>query len=318
MTRNEQSDVIGSSVHRFEESSVCPICGGATRQYSSGTVAADAYFAQPERYLIASGVQSVVLAVHQCERCGHGFSPVGVSEAVLQRWYEQAPADTSFLADEEARRRTARRVLGRLKQFVQPPGRLLDIGCGPGFFLDEARRGGWEVAGVEPSRWARTFAQERLDLAQVWEGSYERVSQLVAGSYDVVTAFDVIEHILEPERLLAAFQHVLRPGGVLVLTTPQFDSLVARIAGRRWYCIFPAHLHYFSTLSLQSLLERYALTPMRLGQHTRYLGVGYVVSRLGDSLGWQGLSRLGSLMGNRLVVPLRFGDEFEIYARRAH
>jgi 2-polyprenyl-3-methyl-5-hydroxy-6-metoxy-1,4-benzoquinol methylase len=293
----------------------CPLCGQRSELYSAGTTEAATYFAVPGHYAIAASEHGQRLEVYRCVTCGHGFSPAALSPAVLRRWYEQAPADAWFVTEEPARRRTARRVLQYLGRLVSPPGQLLDVGAGAGFFLEEAGRGGWQVAGLEPSEWGQRYAREVLHLATVRPGGFEALHTLPVASFQVVTAFDVLEHVLDPAALVAACARVVAPGGVLVLTTPKFDSVLAHLTGRFWYCIFPAHLHYFSTKSLTRLLEQHGFTVERVRTHTRYLGVRYFLARLAWLFGLKPPGPSSSSI-KRGLLPLNFGDEFEVYARK--
>lgn len=293
----------------------CPLCGGTAALYSAGTTSAAAYFSAPPQYAIAAGERGQRLAIYRCTKCGHGFSPADVSPTVLAKWYEQAPPDMWFVVEASARRRTARRVLQYLGNLISPPGKLLDVGAGAGFFLEEARRGGWEITGLEPSTWGREYAREELSISTMQAGGFEALATLPAASFQVVTAFDVIEHVLDPAALVAACVRALKPGGIVVLTTPKFDSWLARLLGRWWYCIFPAHLHYFSTKSLTRLLEQHGFMVERVRTHRRYLGWRYFLARLAWLFGGQPLVRHGSRLSVGML-PLNFGDEFEVYARK--
>lgn len=293
----------------------CPLCGQRSALYSRGTTEAAAYFVVSEHYAIAAWEHGQRLAVYRCEACGHGFSPAAILPAVLAKWYEQAPPDTWFVVEASARRRTARRVLNYLATLVSPPGTLLDVGAGAGFFLEEARRSGWQIAGLEPSAWGQKYARDVLSISTVQAGGFETLATLPAASFNVLTAFDVIEHVLDPAALVAACARVLTPGGMLVLATPKFDSWLARLLGRYWYCIFPAHLHYFSTKSLTRLLERHGFTVERARTHRRYLGVRYFLTRLAGFLGVPG-KRMSQKGSDDWLLPLNFGDEFEMYARK--
>lgn len=293
----------------------CPLCGNAAKLYSAGTVSAVSYFSAPPQYAIAAGERGRRLAVYRCSTCGHGFAPADISPVLLTRWYAQAPEDRWFVTEAPARRRTAQRVLQYLRRLTSPPGKLLDVGAGAGFFLDEARRGGWEVTGLEPSAWGHWYARQVLAIPTMQAGGFEALATLPAASFQVVTAFDVIEHVLDPATFVAACTRVLAPGGMLVLTTPKFDSFLAKLMGRYWYCIFPAHLHYFSTKSLVTLLERHGFVVERVRTHTRYLGLQYFLVRLAGFLGWN-FSGKRQRQTDGWMLPLNFGDEFELYARK--
>jgi len=223
----------------------CPICGSNTVSYIEGTVGAADFFAEGSPYVIASGSDGTRLPVRRCASCGHGYAPMeGVGADEVVKWYERYE-DETFLADESARRKTADVVLKRIKKVVSS-GKLLDVGAGPGVFASEAKRQGWQALGLEPSQWAVEQGIREFDVPMKQAG-FTSLKEMPGASYDVVTIFDVIEHVIDPEELLSSIYKVLRPGGLLVVTTPRFDSLFARVLGKHWHAIFPAHQHAADT-----------------------------------------------------------------------
>ena len=134
-------------------------------------------------------------------------------------------------------------------------GRLLEIGAGAGFFLKAAERAGWDVAGVEVSREAANFASARLDL-DVRQESAETMT-FAPASFDVAVMFDVIEHLLDPVLSLQRARAALRTGGVVVVSTPNVNSLTRFALGIDWAVLSPAeHLYNFSAHSLDLALRR--------------------------------------------------------------
>lgn len=292
---------------------LCPICGGEASEFIGSSVLPDDFFRGREGYVIAAGGEAR-LPVWKCLNCGHGFiTPLTISREELGGWYGQAPEDTSFVHQQNARMKTAGVVLSRLERVYARKGKLLDVGCGPGFFLKAAKIRGWQVQGVEPSNWARRWAREYLGLTDVLAGDYTALDRMVEESFDVVCAFDVIEHVLDPSDFLRAIGRVLKPGGMLVLTTPRFDSLFARFTGRKWHAIFPAHLHYFAGLSLTRLLKEAGFSVEVRRTHTRYLSAEYFWRRL---MAYLGIVEMKPVNSVSVSLPINICDEFEIYARK--
>jgi SAM-dependent methyltransferase len=141
---------------------------------------------------------------------------------------------------------------------TKPPGRLLDVGCGDGLFLVRMRELGWEVQGIEPDRAAASVAQSVHGLP-VLTSAIEEAS-LAESSFDVITLGHVIEHVYDPVAVLRRCGRLLKPGGTLVVVTPNARSL-----GARWYSSWwrgweiPRHLYVFSPDTLQESAERSGL-----------------------------------------------------------
>jgi SAM-dependent methyltransferase len=130
------------------------------------------------------------------------------------------------------------------------PGRLLEVGCGSGRFLNRMRQAGWEVQGTDFDPVAAARVKEKYGL-RVDVGNLAALRH-PADTYDVVAMSQVIEHVHDPRALLAECFRVLRPGGRLVLTTPNALGLAHRRYGRHWRGLEPPrHLHLFTPAALQ-------------------------------------------------------------------
>jgi SAM-dependent methyltransferase len=189
-----------------------------------------------------------------CDDCGTlfvGRDPATIDFQALygESYYTggSAAVFADYVGQQALRRAHARRNLWMLRHL--PPrlprhGHLLDIGCAAGFFLAEARAY-YEVQGVELSAWSSAYAREQFSLP-VFTGTLQQAA-LPADRFDVVTLWDVIEHVPDPVPLLAEAARVLRPGGRLVLTTGDWGSAYARARGADWHLMEPPwHLTMFT------------------------------------------------------------------------
>lgn len=131
-------------------------------------------------------------------------------------------------------------------------GRILDIGCGVGFFLEEASAAGWEVFGTEFSDGLVRICRDKH--IRMHQGPLDETC--FAGlAFDVVVWIEVIEHINDPNRDLAQIFRLLRPGGLLFITTPNFNSVERRLLGERFNVIdWPEHLTYYTPATLRRVL----------------------------------------------------------------
>ncbi len=154
-----------------------------------------------------------------------------------------------------------RRRLWILGRWLPERGRLLDVGCADGFFLELARSDGWEVAGVEISGPMAEETARRLGVPIVT--SIEKLPDDVV--YDAITLWEVVEHCREPVAELRRFAQRLRPGGALMLSTPNVGHWQAMNAPETWnlFCP-PAHLVLFTDVSLKVALEKAGYSGVRI------------------------------------------------------
>jgi SAM-dependent methyltransferase len=161
-----------------------------------------------------------------------------------------------YVGQATARRALARRRLWTLRG-TMPRGRLLDVGCAAGFFLVEAKAR-YDVKGVEFSEFSSAFAREEFGL-DVCTGTLESAA-FAAGSFDLVTLWDVIEHVPDPCSVLTEVTRVLAPNGRVVLTTGDIGSDYARARGADWHLITPPwHMYFFSQATMGTLAKRAGL-----------------------------------------------------------
>jgi SAM-dependent methyltransferase len=176
------------------------------------------------------------------------------------------------------KRATARLYLNAVAPYIRESHpRLLEIGCGHGEFLIEAESRGYEVEGLEHSQHAASEANQQLSRCAVRVGSPE-ADVLARGAYDVVAAFDVIEHLRRPKQALAFLHAALKPGGIVAIVTPSLDSWSRRLLARYWMEYKTEHLTYFSRKSLMHLLIDTGFTDLVFLPNYKMLNLEYVAA----------------------------------------
>lgn len=252
--------------------------------------------------------------LYRCGNCGTVHQPSLPQGQELHALYREM-SDDSYLREEEGRRRTARRLLELLGAHV-PRGRMLEVGCGHGLLLDEARRCGYDVEGLELSAEASRYARDNFDL-RVREVALEE-AMLDGEHYDAILIIDVLEHLDDPVAALDCLCSCLSAGGVLLIATPDPSSLVARVAGRRWWCYIPAHLCLIPRRTLRGLIEARGLvlvedTPFRLSFTLRYWLAG-----LSERSGWLGkqITWIVDRLPHSIMLTASLRDEHVLVACR--
>lgn len=258
------------------EEVACVLCGGRESRPLFTTPSpwehgAAAHFAATTDVFGAYGT------VVDCSGCGLVFTNPRPTHAALLSGYAENE-DPDYEAERDSRCINAHMSLAVLRRHA-PGGRLLEIGCAQGFFLNAARVS-YETVGVEPSRSAREYARGALRL-DVPAATMEE-ARFPDTSFEAVAMIDVIEHVADPLGALREAARVLKPGGVLYLVTPDIDSLSARLLRGRWWGLRPAHIYYFSRRTMGAMLEKAGFAIVESRSYGRIFTWGYWLSRLAN------------------------------------
>jgi 2-polyprenyl-3-methyl-5-hydroxy-6-metoxy-1,4-benzoquinol methylase len=227
-------------------------------------------------------------------------------EAVVDERYEQ---------ERIGRVHTFGRDLTELERYVLP-GRVLDVGCHIGLFLEVAQSSGWDAWGVEPSRWAADRAH--ASGLHVIHGALTE-ADLPCESFDAVTMWDVIEHLNDPLGALRHCRELLKPGGIVAVCTMDVEALFPRLAGRRWPWYMQMHLIYFSRRTLAAMLDAAGYEVLGTAPHKRVVRADYLASRLEGyfpAAARLGEAALGALGLSDKLITVDLGDLFLMFARK--
>ncbi|TAF56120.1 MAG: class I SAM-dependent methyltransferase [Sphingobacteriia bacterium] len=227
----------------------CPVCSGTQI-----------------RYVLTGKDHSVSqqsFEVWECRNCTHRFTQNIPDPSAIGAYY-QFEAYVSHTDSKKGlvnqlyhwvRRWTLQLKARQVIAWTQrKTGKALDVGAGTGDFLATLRHKGWQVQGLEPDANARQLAQAKHGLTLE---SPERLFDLPAQSFDLISLWHVLEHVHQLADYTAAFERLLKPDGVLVLALPNYTSADARHYAHDWAAWdLPRHLHHFSPLSVQNALSR--------------------------------------------------------------
>lgn len=185
----------------------------------------------------------------RCRNCGLVYTGWEPTEQELMDYYAYYPAPAAISPI------TIQRYDELLMRFApyRKTGRLFEVGCGAGHFLERARSHGWEVQGNEYGELTLRACRERG--IPVAEGELDPGAHEIGG-YDIVCSFEVIEHVIHPRTEVRNMLALLRPGGLLYLTTPNYNCLARRAAPGSWsIASYPEHLNYFTPRTLNKLVQ---------------------------------------------------------------
>lgn len=277
--------------------------------------------------------------VVRCRRCGLCYvSPVEDDHAIIQDGPIVGNLDPEVLtsadlhdiagcwelsllpakeAEWPAFRLNAADALDRIEQHARAPGRLLDFGCGWGFFLGIARERGWEPYGLDPLPGHAVYARAKFGATVVTD--VLRDDTFPPKFFDAVTAFQVFEHLPDPVSDLARLHRVLKPGGIILIEVPNIDTWSMRLLGRRHRHFVQDHLTFFSARTLALLLEKHGFRVLVSYHPTRHMTIRHLVADWGGRYlpmrvvsGTEAIARHLSLWEK--VISINLGDIVAVIA----
>ncbi len=250
----------------------------------------------------------------RCSSCGLGrtvpaesFNPSAFyGESYFQGGIADGYAD--YVGSQATLRLEFRHIVNELLRLGVGRGRLLELGCAYGFFLDEAKPYFESVHGVEVSADAvRSCRARGLDVVH---GEVD--PSTLKGLYDVAIGLDVIEHVPNPSDTLKIVGSHMNRGGVLVMTTGDWSSRLARVSGPAWRLMTPPqHLSFFSPTSMRLMLQHAGFAVQSLTHPWKHVPLALVAYQLQRLLGVKPRN-IGVL--TRLWVPVNLWDAMRVVA----
>lgn len=298
------------------EQGACPACGGT----------AGMRLRSHECVAMGEGIRQALV---RCERCGIVFTTPRLTRSAMDslfsseyQFYRRTAAEAT--PDPSRLERCVRPFVGRARRLTQiagGPGRLLDLGCGDGYFLAAATRLGWTCSGVERNE--ASVAHARALGHDVRVGSIESAAEVATGAFDAVTMWGVLQLAYDPASALTSARSLLAKGGLLALGLSNFESLDRRLFRGRWWGLgLPRHLYHFDTHSIQRLLTQCGFRIVRIALDApEWVAVENANTLLGIRMRPSGVQRVMRLAVKTSLRALylvtrrtRFAPVMEIYA----
>lgn len=247
--------------------------------------------------------------VYTCSNCTFVYvTPRLTGQALLDvynetYWKSDNPKERGYAdyAKESALYlKTYKKRMKLVSKWLPQPGRILDVGCAAGYFLRVAQQYGHDVHGVELSEAISQAAIQSLGSDRVYNGLLDDAVEARGWqpqSFDLITIWDVIEHVPDPQSLLSSILKLIKPGGKLLLETQNVESRLANKLGKRWHHYkHDEHLYHFSPTTIERLLSDSGYKVLTCGSAYagKYVSFGFLAERAG---------RLGKIPG-LLAKPL--------------
>jgi len=218
--------------------------------------------------------------------------------------------------DKKAMRETFITYLNRILELTSGK-KIFDVGAATGYFLDLAEQAGLQTSGVEISEYAAKIAGDKGH--KIFLGDLEDLE--IKDKYDVVTMWDVLEHLRNPKRYLKSVRDILNQEGILAINTIDRSSYWARLSGKRWHAILPPeHLFYYSVKSLKILLEENGFKILEQSKIGKKFTLPYIYKILANRYNTIGtlkfINFLGRKFWRRIYLPINLRDNIFIIARK--
>jgi len=256
--------------------------------------------------------------INACHSCGVVFVANKMTPETLAGYYESAASDEFVYTSDNvtylnhyysALKREISRLTGKTS------GTILDVGCSAGYFLDLME--GWDRHGIEISPREAEIARRKYGDS-IFTGIIEDYAGR-EGFFDVIALQDVLDHCIDPMRVVRACHHMLKPGGLIIVKVHDISCIYARITGKSFYAILPPfHLFYFSKKPLAWMLEQSGFRKpvfRHIGQVIQLKTVFYRLSRGGKQRLWYRIyETLARTKIGRLPIPKNLHDIITVIA----
>jgi ubiquinone/menaquinone biosynthesis C-methylase UbiE len=195
----------------------------------------------------------------KCSGCGVVFADDYYSDrsGIYGEFYATWGKDFKKSADSvsEAKKKAFRHQMKNLTRFISPRGKkILDVGTGGGFFLEEAEKVGFECFGLDISQFACELANKKFEN-KIYCGTLKEAAY-PDSFFDAVCLCDVLEHLSDPQEIFREIWRVIKPGGLVFVISPNHDSLTRKIFGRDWFQYKREHVFYFNRKSFQFIAQK--------------------------------------------------------------
>jgi 2-polyprenyl-3-methyl-5-hydroxy-6-metoxy-1,4-benzoquinol methylase len=307
-------------IAELTEKASCPICGSDEYEViQPAQYPTDLSRTELLKVYQSSSDTTLMDQLVSCKGCTLKYLNPRVRSDLILESYSNA-VDPTFIKQNPQRIATFKRAFGKvLKRLQITPSRetrVLDVGCAGGAFPKAADDLGFSVVGVEPSAWMCEFGKKEYGL-DLRPGIIQD-QKFDDKTFDIVTLWDVIEHIVDPVDALQHIRRVLKDSGYLVVNYPDYDSIACKMMGKRWPFFLSVHLYYFTPQTVRQILEKAGFEVIDLWPFFQTLQLGYVSKRASHYVpgtGWVE-SALKALKADQIPFTYNLGQSLVIARKK--
>ncbi len=246
-----------------------------------------------------------------CKSCSLVYCEDQPSKKGIKELYNSGEfSPTSYYTKSEKTDRKVFTMMIRKANKYANPGKMLDLGCNIGTFMDVAAVGGWTVSGIEINKSAADLCSKKHDDV---ECGYIEKKTYKKDSFDAVNMGDVIEHLQDPDSMLKLVNKILKPEGILIISTPD----ISKWAARRFQVKPGEHLFYFNKRTMKAMLEKNDFEVLEICNYSPYKNLSALAesSTFRKSLAGR-VFDMFSLLGNYMVIRPPLKEEMLVIARK--
>jgi len=280
----------------------CNICGSIEhRKIKASNYGKNTTLAEFMEFYSSSSETKLLDQLVQCTSCSLMYVNPRVSTELSHKGYQDA-IDVRHHKQDSFRIASFKVALRKINNLVdlysgsKGPSTFLDIGCAGGAFPKAINDLGFEVIGLEPSNYLSRHARETYGL-EVHSATLEEYSKN-GRKFDVISLWDVLEHLSNPKAALDEINSMLPSEGILILNLPMIDTLPARTMGLRWPFYLNVHIYYFTMRTIEKLLDETGFEVRGVSRYWQTLSLGYVLNRAGI--------KLPKTIEDMLKIPFRY------------
>ena len=262
-----------------------------------------------KQFVYASGSKKLGRIV-KCEKCGLIY--VNPQEENIEKLYEKTE-DENYEKSKESRAITFKRDIEYIEKF-EKRGKILDMGCSSGIFLEVAKNNGWDIYGTELSEWG--YKKAKKITPNIFNKKLGDCN-IKNDFFDVVTMWDLIEHLTNPNEELERVYKILKKNGLLVLSTPNIGSCFSKIMGIKWLNIIRMHIFYFDKKTIKKILEKNGFKVIKIKSYPRTIILKYAIEwlkpykKIYKTMEFIKNSKIGELK-----ITVNFMDSMIVFARK--